>query len=176
MTTYSLATGTDLTELKAFLFEHGPNPWNHLPADGVDHEFDLVARGQASALKAVQCDNLVGFAIFYHPQSLPQKYLQYSGADSAIYIAEVVVHKEYAGQGIGHRLLSLIIEHATEADVSMLLIDRHEQNLASAGMMRKAKFVELATFVDPERRDAGSRKTTVMGYQQGTDLATSTLL
>jgi hypothetical protein len=46
----------------------------------------------------------------------------------------------------------------------MLLIDRHEENLASAGMMRKAGFTELRTFVDLQRRDYGSRKTTVMGY------------
>jgi hypothetical protein len=32
-------------------------------------------------------------------------------------------------------------------------------------MMRKAGFAELRTFVDLERRNYGSRKTTVMGYQ-----------
>lgn len=164
MITYREALRAELARLKTFLFEHGPNPWNHLPVNGVDHEFDLIAQTKASALMAADGDELVGFAIFYHPQTLPKKYRQYSGSESAIYIAEVVVHKSYAGQGIGHTLLSLIIQRAPELGVSMLLIDRHEENLASAGMMRKADFAELHTYLDLDRRDYGSRKTTVMGY------------
>lgn len=158
----------ELENLKTFLFEHGPNPWNHLPIDGVDHEFSLVATKKASALTAVDAnDELLGFAIFYHPESLPDKHKQYIPADcsaSAIYIAEVVVSSKAAGQGIGSKLLKLIIEEAKTSDYSIVLVDRHEENLASAGMMRKAGFVELKTFLDLERRDAGSRKTTVMGY------------
>ena len=50
---YRLALKTELAQLKTFLFEHGPNPWNHLPVDGVDHEFDLIAQDKASAFKAV---------------------------------------------------------------------------------------------------------------------------
>ena len=49
-------------------------------------------------------------------------------------------------------------------ETTALLIDRHEENLASAGMMRKAGFVTLKTYLDLERRDYGSRKTTVMAY------------
>ena len=161
---YVLALNTELAQLKTFLFEHGPNPWNHLPVDGVDHEFDLIAQDKASAFKAVDGEELVGFAIFYHPQALPEKYLQYSDSESAIYIAEVVVHKNYGGRGIGHKLLSLVIEHAPDLGASLLLVDRHEENLASAGMMRKANFVELSTYIDLARRDYGSRKTTVMAF------------
>jgi len=48
---------------------------------------------------------------------------------------------------------------------SWLLVDRHEENLASAGMMRKAGFDGVAhLYVDLARRDYGSRKTTVMGF------------
>ena len=165
MISYRLALVAELAQLKNFLFAHGPNPWNHLPADGVDQEFDLIAKGKASALIALTGDELVGFAIFYHPQILPKKYLQYSGSQSAIYIAEAVVHEHYAGQGIGHKLLSLIIDRAPALGASMLLIDRHEENLASAGMMSKAGFEVLKTFLDLDRRDYGSRKTTVLSFQ-----------
>jgi ribosomal protein S18 acetylase RimI-like enzyme len=167
MITYRLALIAELAGLKNFLFEHGPNPWNHLPVDGVDEEFELIAQGKASAQIALSGDTLVGFAIFYHPQTLPEKYLQYSGPQPAIYIAEAVVDKHYAGQGIGHKLLSLIIDRAPDLGASMLLIDRHEENLASAGMMRKAGFNVLKTFLDLDRRDYGSRKTTVLSVQVG---------
>ncbi|MDG1311508.1 MAG: GNAT family N-acetyltransferase [Porticoccaceae bacterium] len=165
MITYRLALRAELAQLKTFLFEHGPNPWNHLPVDGIDYEFDLIAQEKASALMTVDGDKLVGFAIFYHPKTLPEKYLQYSGSESAVYIAEVLVQRRCRSQGIGHNLLSLIIDRAPDLGASMLLIDRHEENLASAGMMRKAGFVELSTYLDLDRRDYGSRKTTVMGYR-----------
>ena len=179
------ASVAELDNLKTFLFEHGPNPWNHLPVAGVDEELALIAQGKASALMAVEQNELLGFAIFYHSDTLPSRYLQYTGGQQpAIYISEVVVHKAHAGQGIGNQLLIKIIEREnplmeSSADAEMvagikmiagakettaLLIDRHEENLASAGMMRKAGFVTLKTYLDLERRDYGSRKTTVMAY------------
>jgi L-amino acid N-acyltransferase YncA len=164
MITYSLALHKDLATLKTFLFKHGSNPRNHLPGDGVDKEFALITEGKASVIVATDNSALLGFGIFYHPQALPNKYLQFSGLHQTIYIAEAVVHQAHVGQGIGHKLLTEIINQATKFGASMLIVDRHEQNLASAGMMRKAGFIELATFDDPHRRDMGSRKTTVMGY------------
>ena len=185
------ASVAELDNLKTFVFEHGPNPWNHLPVAGVDEELALIAQGKASALMAVEQNELLGFAIFYHSDTLPSRYLQYTGGQQpAIYISEVVVHKAHAGQGIGNQLLIKIIERenplmessadaeivagGAEADgagmiagakeTTALLIDRHEENLASAGMMRKAGFVTLKTYLDLERRDYGSRKTTVMAY------------
>ena len=176
MTTYALAPHADLATLKAFLFEHGSNPWNHLPIDGVDQEFAYIAQSKASVITAVDKTKVLGFVIFYHPNALPSKYLQYSGLHQTIYIAEAVVHQNHAGQGIGFQLLAAVINHAVELSATMLIVDRHEQNLASAGMMRKAGFVELATFTDLQRRDVGSRKTTVMGYTLGTREASSVLL
>ena len=162
MIRYRLAQGDELESLKSFLFEHGTNPWNHLPIDGVDNEFALVAKGQASALVATDNNQHVGFVIFYHPEILPSQYDQYKDSNTAIYIAEAAVHKRYGGQGIGAKLLSLVIESAPDFGASMLIIDRHEQNAASAGMMRKAGFTELRTFVDEPRRNYGSKKTTVL--------------
>ena len=52
MTKYHLAKPAELDKLKAFLFQHGTNPWNHLPLDGVDNEFALIVAAKASALVA----------------------------------------------------------------------------------------------------------------------------
>ena len=164
MIEFRQALSNELNGLKDFLFTHGTNPWNHLPQDGVDQEFELVAQGSASALVAVDNNLAVGLAIFYAPESPPEQYRQYSHSESTLYIAEVVVHRNYAGRGIGNQLLTKIIGCAPALGASMLLIDRHEENLASAGMMRKAGFTELMTFSDPQRRDYGSRKTTVLRF------------
>ena len=165
MIDYRLANLSELGELKKFLFHHGANPWNYLPVDGVDSEFALIISGQASALVAYSEKQPVGLAIFYHPQALPKNYLEFSLARSAIYIAEVVVHKDRSGQGIGTHLLEDVIQRAVKFDAKILLIDRHTENSGSAGMMRKAGFKELSTFVDFDRRDVGNRSTTVMAFE-----------
>lgn len=43
-----------------------------------------------------------------------------------------------------------------------IYIERHEENLASAGMMYKLGFDIVETFYDPEKRDHGSRNTAIM--------------
>ena len=169
MIIYRSALGAELNELKSFLFTHGTNPWNHLPIDGVDKEFELVATGSASMLVAVENTTVLGFVIFYHPDSLPSQYLQYTELQPTIYIAEAVVHKDYTGQGIGHHLLCSVIEQAVHFDTTLLLIDRHEENMASAGMMHKAGFTLLKTYRDPQRRQSGSRNTSVLSLQLNCD-------
>jgi len=164
MTEFRLAKPDELEKLKVFLLHHGANPWNHLPAEGVDSEFALIASGQASALIAYSEKQPVGLGIFYHPQALPNHYLQFSQGRPAIYIAEVVVHQDHGGQGIGTRLLKDIIQRAALLGAEILLVDRHTENAGSAGMMRKAGFKELSTFVDLERRDFGNRSTTVLSF------------
>ena len=129
---------------------------------GVDAEFELVTSGQASALVTYSGEQPISLGIFYHPSSLPQTYLKYSQARSAIYIAEVVVHMDFSGQGIGTRLLEDIIRRASKFGAEILLVDRHTENAGSAGMMRKAGFVEVDCFLDLKRRHTGSRKTTIL--------------
>lgn len=164
MTEYRLAKPEELETLKAFLFHHGANFWNHLPQEGVDNEFSLVAAEHASALVAYSEEQPVGLGIFYHPQALPNYYLKFSQGRPAIYIAEVVVHKDYGGRGIGTSLLKDIIQRGVQLGAEILLIDRHTENAVSAGMMRKAGFTELSTFIDLDRRDFGNRSTTVLFY------------
>ena len=169
MIIYRRAIASELKDLKSFLFEHGTNPWNYLPLDGVDKEFDIVSKGAASIIVAVDNARLLGFAIFYHPNSLPSQYLQYTESKPTIYIAEAVVHKDYTGQGIGYHLLCSIIDQAADFNASLLLIDRHEENMASAGMMRKAGFELLTIYNDPKRRHYGSGNTAILCLQLNSD-------
>ena len=77
------------------------------------------------------------------------------------YICEAVVHRDMVGQGLGSRLLRRAVERLAAQGVADIYIDRHEENAGSAGMMRKAGFVEIDSYADPERRPHGSRRTTV---------------
>jgi GNAT superfamily N-acetyltransferase len=156
----ALAEEFDL--LKDFIFKHGPNPWNYLSKDGITKTFSLIANNYGEAIVACEGETIIGLAIFFYPSALPKSFQQYIQSESAIYIAEVVVHSDYAGRGIGSQLLSEIIAKAPLFKAKKVLLDRHEENAPSAGMMRKAGFSEICTFSDLDRRDSGSRKTTVL--------------
>jgi len=150
--------------LKSFIFKYGRNPWNYLPEDGINKTFSLLADNRGEALVACEGETIIGLAIFFYPSALPKNFQQYTNSESAIYIAEVVVHSDYSGRGIGSQLLNKITAKASDLGASKVLLDRHEENAASAGMMRKAGFVKICTFSDLERRHSGSRKTTVLSF------------
>jgi GNAT superfamily N-acetyltransferase len=154
----------ELGFLKKFLFEHGPNPWNYLPKDGINKTFSLITNNHGEALVALEGETIIGLAIFFYPSALPENFQQYAQSEPTIYIAEVVVHNDYSGRGIGSQLLGEIITKAPSVNATKVLLDRHEENAPSAGMMHKAGFVEIDTFSDLDRRHSGSRKTTVLGF------------
>ena len=154
----------ELKYLKTFLFEHGTNPWNHLPHSGIKKTFSLIEKNHGEVLVACEGDSIIGLAIFLHPTALPESFQQYAQTEPTIYVSEVVVHANYSGRGIGSQLLNKIIAKAPSLNATKVLLDRHEENAPSAGMMRKAGFVEICTFTDLERRHSGSRKTTVLGF------------
>lgn len=161
---YRNALTKEFDHLKNFIFKHGPNPWNYLPKDGIDKTFSVLADNHGEALVACEGETIIGLAIFFYPSYLPENFQQYSQSEPTIYVAEVVVHSGYSGRGIGSQLLNKIIAKAPGLGASKVLLDRHEENAASAGMMRKAGFVEICTFSDLERRHSGSRKTTVLSF------------
>lgn len=75
-----------------------------------------------------------------------------------------VVAKSFAGQGLGSRLLTEACNKLRDMRKQRIYVDRHEENLASVGMMRKSGFVEIDTYEDLARRSVASRRTTVSCY------------
>ena len=80
------------------------------------------------------------------------------------YVSEAVVRRDQVGQGLGTRLLREALSALSSMGVQFVFIDRHEENHASAGMMRRAGFVEIETYADPRRRPHGSGRTTVCRF------------
>lgn len=150
-----------LPALQALIFDHGANVWNYLPEDGIRAHIEDIAHGRAQGVLALQDGQILGAVTFglstdfdhYLPAPLrgtPQGY-----------VSEAVVRRDQAGRGLGTRLLQEALASLAAMGVHMVFIDRHEENLASAGMMRRAGFIEVQTYPDPRRRSHGSGRTTV---------------
>lgn len=155
------ADGADVPAMQAFIFEHGANQWNFLPEDGVAAHLADIENGATRALLATQDGELVGLATFMTSNALSHYQAGAKRRRGHGYVCEVVVHRANAGQGIGARLLREAITQLAALGIKDIFIERHEENLASAGMMRKAGFVEIDLFDDHERRISGSRRTSV---------------
>lgn len=157
----------ELADVKALLWDQGPNEWNYLTEEGVDAEFSLIEQGSAAAMVAVDSDKdqIIGFAILIDGAVSPDYLTKYSALNELCFIGDVVVSSAYSGQGIATKLLECCIKEAKEKQAQTVLIERHEENLASAGMMRKAGFQPVDTFYDPGKRSTGSRKTVILKYK-----------
>jgi len=154
------ADANDVSLMKAFIFEHGVNQWNFLPEAEVSSHLAAIARGRTHAVIAEVDGRLAGFATYMVSKDLA-RYQSPAHAGTHGYICEAVVARQYTGKGIGARMLHEAIARLAGMGCREIYIERHEENRASAGMMRKAGFVEVDTFDDPERRANGSRRTTV---------------
>ncbi|MER0873260.1 GNAT family N-acetyltransferase [Pseudomonas aeruginosa] len=150
----------DIEAMTDLLLRHGPNPWNHLPEEGGRAHLRAIADGEVRAVLAERDDWLLGFASFHRTEDFAHYQPQRADAPRA-YICEAVVHPAAAGQGLGSALLEAVLAQLADEGIEDVYIDRHEENLASAGMMRKAGFVELETYADPARRPNGSGRSTV---------------
>lgn len=124
---------------------------------GLSHS---LSDGEVRAVLAERDDRLLGFASFRRTEDFAHYQPQRADAPRA-YICEAVVHPAAAGQGLGSALLEAVLAQLADEGIEDVYIDRHEENLASAGMMRKAGFVELETYADPARRPNGSGRSTV---------------
>jgi ribosomal protein S18 acetylase RimI-like enzyme len=154
-----------LPDLLDLIFTQGPNEWNWLPLDGVQAHVDDIAQGRARAILALDRGQLVGAVTF----CLTRDFSRYQSPAEAQtehgYVCEAVVRANQAGRGLGTQLLKQAVALIAEQGVGTVYIDRHEENVASAGMMRKAGFVEIDTFAEPTRRPHGSGRTTVCRVQ-----------
>lgn len=167
-----IATAEDIEAMKHLIFSEGPNQWNHLPEAEVNGHMDRVASGETLGLLAFHDQDLVGLATviigpieaFHLGAKFVCPFKEDLKSDQLGYIAEVVVHSDFGGLGIGSKLMLAAIELFNGKDVSVVYAKRHEENAASAGMLRKAGFAEVAVFDDPDIRTAGSRKTSVCRF------------
>jgi len=163
MTTNTLrpARTEDIPALIDLILTHGPNPWNWLPPDDVARHVAQIATGEVDAVVAWVDDAVQGVVTFCETQH----FARYQPADriarSQGYVCEAVVHRDAVGQGWGARLLRAAVDALQAQGVREVYIDRHEENAASAGMMRKVGFDVIDTFDEPAKRPNGSGRTTV---------------
>lgn len=162
---FAPAGAQDLAALSELIFKHGPNQWNWLPETGVRQHLRDIAQGRAQAVLAREGEVLLGAVTFCRSR----QFLRYQPADRSDaehgYVCEAVVRTDQAGRGLGSRLLTHALSCLAEQGLYEVYIDRHEENAASAGMMRKAGFVAIDTFAEPARRPHGSGRTTVCRAQ-----------
>jgi len=151
----------DFEQMKNILFRDGLNEWNYITDESIEQQFQLIRDKRALAVLAEESE-ITGFAILIFKEACPSQLSQYSNLSTMAYINDVVVNMNYSGKGIGSRLLHKAIELAKKAQCEKVYIARHEENLASAGMMRKASFQIVDTYYDPNKRTTGSRNTSVL--------------
>ncbi len=154
-------TDSDLESMKTLLFNEGPSEWNYLTEESVNEQIDLIRDGKALAVVA-EDDEIFGFAVLILGQACPRKLGIYQSLDQTAYIKDVVVGKRLAGQGVGTKLLLECFSIAKDKNFEDVYIERHEENLASAGMMKKAGFELVETINDPAKRFSGSRNTSIL--------------
>lgn len=150
----------DFQIMKKLLLKEGPNEWNYITDESIEYQFNLIQNGNALAVLAEE-NEILGFAVVILKESCPSKLSKYDQLSTIAYINDVVIAASQSGKGLGTKLLKESIRLASIEKCSKVYIERHEENLASAGMMRKAGFELVETFNDPNKRTSGSRNTTV---------------
>ena len=158
------ARAEHLPALQALIFDHGANIWNYLPEDGIREHLDDIAQGRAHGVLALQDGHILGAVTFALSTDF-DRYLPVPlrGTPQG-YVSEAVVRRDQAGQGLGTRLLREALSAMEKMGAQVVFIDRHEENRASAGMMRCAGFVEIETYADLRRHPIGSGRTTVCSF------------
>lgn len=152
---------TDFNQMREIFLRDGPNDWNYITNESIDLQFQLILDGNALAVLDEE-DDIAGFAVLIFKEACPSKLSKYSDLSTMAYINDVVVSSRHTGKGIGSHLLKKAVEFARKEQCQKVFIERHEENLASAGMMRKVTFEVVDTFYDPKKRSVGSRKTSVL--------------
>ncbi|MCG7536561.1 GNAT family N-acetyltransferase [Pseudoalteromonas sp. OOF1S-7] len=165
MITYRLALAAEAEALKALLWQHGQNEWNYLTEEGVHAEFELFSLGVASILVAEQEGEIIGFSVLIDGAYGPDYLSKYTNHKAMYFIGDVLVARQHGGKGIATALLKACIAQAKQAGGELVLIERHEENKASAGMMRKAGFHIIDTFHDPQKRSAGSQNSCILATE-----------
>ena len=151
----------DLAALHELIFDHGANIWNYLPEDGIGEHLEDIALGRAFGVLALDQEQLIGAVTFGLSTDFDRYLPEQARGTPQGYVSEAVVRRDRVGRGLGTQLLRAALAELGKLGAEVVFIDRHEENLASAGMMRAAGFVEIETYADPRRRPHGSGRTTV---------------
>ncbi len=155
------ATEGDISQIEKFILEHGPNEWNYLPPEPLRNHLEKIRDGEVRAVIAKTRGQIIGVITLEVTYDYEKYKSNSENRDACGYIAEAVVHRDHAGKGIGTELINEAIKHFREASIREVFAIRHEGNIPSAGMMRKAGMEVVDTFYDPDKRPTGSRQTTV---------------
>ncbi len=158
---YREAVHHDIAMMQEFIFEHGKNPWNFLPEDEVRAHIAEIAAKKIQAYLAEVNGECIGFVCFYLglPSSC-QKYEE-SEKNKVAYLSEIVVHRDYVGQGIGSQLINTLKGYLIASNVVRLYAERHADNISSSKVMRKTGFKIVDEYNDEKRRPTGSKRTVV---------------
>lgn len=154
------ADASDIPALIAFLYEHGVNEWNHLPEGPIAAHLHRIADGTAQAVIAERAGELAGFVSSEIGLDMARYQPDERKTEPHGIVHEAVVHRDDVGLGIGSRLLSALVRRLGQMGCREVYVGRHDENLGSAGMMRKAGFEVIDVFDDP-RRTSGNRRTAI---------------
>lgn len=151
----------DIAIIQQLILEHGPNPWNHLPEDEVRHHVEGIATEITFAVLALIHNSVIGVVTYEIGRRYPQYQPSEKQDNDHGYLAEAVVHRKYAGKGIGTQLLKAAIERLLQQGIHEVYAMRHADNIPSGRMMEKSGMKVVDEFDDPEIRNSGSRRTSV---------------
>lgn len=154
----------DFEYIRRLLLVDGTNKWNYITEEGIKLQFTLIKDGRASAI-LLENNTIQGVSVLIYRLAYPSKLKKYTDISEIAYNGDVVVSRTHTGKGLGSKLLGQSILHARQQQISTVYIERHEENLASAGMMKRAGFEVVETFHDPDKRTAGTRNTKVLAIR-----------
>jgi GNAT superfamily N-acetyltransferase len=161
---YGDATAQDIELMKELIFEHGQNRWNYIPEEGVSAYLAKLDNKQTLAHLAFCQGELVGFITFHLEWEGLSGCDGQDGAHCDGYLAELVVHRDLVGRGIGTTLSKAAVACLVDMNARAIWAERHEEHAASARILQKVGFEIVDTYYDPERRFTGTRSTAVSRF------------
>ncbi|UJF18301.1 GNAT family N-acetyltransferase [Vibrio sp. SS-MA-C1-2] len=175
-------TPRDIQQVKKLLFHDAINPWNYITEESINHQLTLIAQNRAAIVIAEKNkqinenststleSKIIGLAVLIFEQD-SHHYRQYQTLTSTSdvnqkmkslgYINDVVVDRNFTGQGIGPTLMKEVKNLAKQSGIQQLFVERHEENIPSKKMLDKSNFKVIKTFFDDQKRSSGSMKTVI---------------
>jgi len=153
---FRTAVAGDMTRIESLIRSEKNNPLVWMPDKVLRKHFQDLADGKAGAVVAVEGEEIVGVASYEWGDIKPQFSKEPHG-----YIYLIIVKDGFRNLGRGTQLAKLATQELAKKGYSKIFAERQVENAASERMVKNAGFQDFKTFYDPDRRTAGSRKTTV---------------